>query len=205
MIDIQQIEKELKKRLVYPYRWGRKQEDDWDSRTNFIYKTQNFDDFLSITEGFSQELRDYAMNRWYNFWSAMAVEKIFVQHSDVVANTNPYDKLIDFSIDGIPFDHKTSVFPKNFQHPINNALNDKVALIQWLYKNQSQQGRKHLKNRLFILLYETKNHQHWKLKSEIGELKKIIDVYMDSFSRKKLKTIHPDSEKVYSDIIWFLK
>ena len=32
------IEKELKKRLLYPYKWGRKQNDLYDKLTNFVYK-----------------------------------------------------------------------------------------------------------------------------------------------------------------------
>jgi len=37
-IEINEIETELKKRLKYPYLWGRKQNNDYDHRTNFIYK-----------------------------------------------------------------------------------------------------------------------------------------------------------------------
>ena len=40
------IEKELKKRLGYPYKWGRKQNDEFDKLTNFIYRTPTFEAVL---------------------------------------------------------------------------------------------------------------------------------------------------------------
>ena len=93
----------------------------------------------------------------------------------VIANQNKYDKLIDFRINGIEFDHKTSVLPKGFQKSYQYAKKHKKELTEWLYKNQSQEGRKHLKNRLFIVLYHLKSQQHWKLKAEISLLKKTVD------------------------------
>jgi len=203
-VDLERIERELKKRLSYPYRWGRKQSNSWDYDTNFIYRTYSFASLLKKTEQFSQELRDYAFNRWYNFWSAMAAEDIFASHSNVIANKNSYDKLVDFTINNIPFDHKTSVFPKGFGKSYEYAKENEKELIQWLYDNQSQQGRKHLKNRLFIIMYDT-NNQHWKMKSEIIELKKRIDLYVNNFSPNNLYEFDFNDEKVYSDILWITK
>ena len=182
-MDLLRVERELKKRLPYPYKWGRKQSNSWDSDTNFIYKTYSFELLLKRTKAFSEELTNYALNRWYNFWSAMAAENIFTSHSNIIANKNSYDKLVDFTIDNIPFDHKTSVFPKGFGKPYKYAIENERELIQWLYDNQSQQGRKHLKNRLFIIMYD-ENGQHWKMKSEIIKLKEEIDLYVDNFSLK---------------------
>lgn len=200
-MDLERVERELKKRLPYPYRWGRKQSNSWDSDTNFIYRTYSFESLLRKTAPLNQELRDYALNRWYNFWSAMAVEDIFASHSNIIANKNVYDKLVDFTIDHIPFDHKTSIFPKGFNQSYEYAINNEKELIQWLYENQSQQGRKHLKNRLFIVLYDS-NNQHWKMKSEIMKLKKSIDLYVNNFSTKHLHTFDFGEGKVYSDILW---
>lgn len=204
-MDLQRVERELKKRLDYPYRWGRKQSNDWDQKTNFIYKTYSFEKLLQRTELFNQELRDYALNRWYNYWSAMAAEDIFSQHNNVKANKNIYDKLVDFTIDQIPFDHKTSIFPKGFGKSFKYAKEHKKELIQWLYENQSQEGRKHLKNRLFIVLYNGSTMQHWKMKAEIMQLKLSIDKYMDGFSVKNLCKLDFGDEEVLSDIIWIEK
>jgi len=204
-MDLPRVERELKKRLSYPYRWGRKQSDDWDRLTNFIYTTYSFKSLLKKTERFDRGLKDYALNRWYNFWSAMAVEDIFATHRKVKANINSYDKLVDFTIDNIPFDHKTSVFPRGFGHSYRYARENREELIYWLYMNQSQQGRKHLKNRLFIVLYDGDEFQHWKLKSEIMILKKEIDNYVEDFSEERLSTFNFGEGKIYSDILWIEK
>jgi len=204
-MELSKIECELHKRLDYPYRWGRAQADDWDKRTNFIYSTDLFSDLLARTHSFSPELRDYALNRWYNFWSAMAVEYIFATHRNVLANKNKRDKLIDFSINGISFDHKTSIFPKAYEASLAYALEYKNDLIDWLYKHQSQQGRKHLESRLFVVLYDTHQEAHWKMKAEISLLKEQVDKYVENFDRNNLVTLNFGNGEVYADIIWVLK
>ena len=45
-LDLIQIEGELKKRLTYPYKWGRKQNDEFDRLTNFVYRTSSFEEIL---------------------------------------------------------------------------------------------------------------------------------------------------------------
>ena len=130
---------------------------------------------------------------------------MFAQHPIVKPNLNQYDKLVDFSINGIDFDHKTSVFPKGYGKSLEFAQNNKSDLIIWLYENQSQQGRKHLKNRIFVVLYDSVNNQHWKMKSEIMLLKKEIDKYVNNFSIEKLSKLNFGSGIVLSDIIWVIK
>ncbi|ADV46628.1 hypothetical protein [Nitratifractor salsuginis] len=201
-MDLERVERELRKRLDYPYRWGKKQSDDWDNRTNFIYTTYSFRRLLERTAAFDGALRDYALNRWYNFWSAKAVEYIFSLHGNVEPNINKYDKRVDFYIEGIPFDHKTSVFPKGFKRSYAYARAHEEELIYWLYMNQSQEKRKHLKNRLFVILYDGKDMQHWKLKAYIGFLKHKIDTYMGHFSKNNLHIFDFGEGRVYSDILW---
>ncbi len=203
-MDLQRVENELKKRWRYPYSWGRKQSNDWDYITNFIYKTYSFHSLLRKIENLDQALKNYALNRWYNFWSAMAVEYIFATHPNVIVNKNKYDKLVDFSINGIPFDHKTTVFPKGFHRSFDYAKHNKTELILWLYKNQSQQGRKHLKNRLFIVLYDPKG-EHWKLKAEISYLKNKIDDYVKNFDENNLCRFNLEGNEILSDVIWVEK
>ncbi|HSL90491.1 MAG TPA: hypothetical protein VK870_14400, partial [Ignavibacteriaceae bacterium] len=43
-------ETELKKRLIYSYKWGRKQNDQFDNETNFIYHISSFEDLLKEIE-----------------------------------------------------------------------------------------------------------------------------------------------------------
>ena len=202
------IEKELKKRLAYPYKWGRKQNDEFDKLTNFVYKIFSFEEVLKETEiRFNNDkehknIANYALNRWYNFWSAQAVEKIFCSLPNVKPALDEKDRLVDFTIDGVTFDHKTSIFPKNFPFPIDEAIKKTDELILWFYKHQSQQQRKHLKNRLFIVLYSSTG-DHWKLKAEISWLKERIEKYMEGFNPHYLLKfkLEPEQETL-SDVIW---
>lgn len=204
-MDIKRVEIELRKRLTFPYHWGRRQSDAWDKATRFIYHTYSFRVLLERTEAFSPEMQDYALNRWYNYWSAKAAEDIFAAHPKVQANKNVYDKLVDFKINGIPFDHKTSKFPKNFNKSFDYAQQHKNELIQWLYANQSQEGRHHFSNRLFIVLYDDVAFEHWKMKAEIANLKTTIDHYVATFSVANLASLDFGAGEVLSDIIWVKK
>jgi hypothetical protein len=210
-IDLSQIEKELKKRLAYPYKWGRKQNDEFDKLTNFVYRIPSFDEVLKETESRfrkdkeHQNISNYALNRWYNFWSAQAVEKIFCSLPNVRPALDEKDRLVDFTIDGVTFDHKTSIFPKNFPYPIEEAIKKTDELILWLYKHQSQQQRKHLKNRLFIVLYSA-DGEHWKLKAEISWLKERIEKYMEGFNpHYLLKFPLEKNQETLSDVIWAIR
>ncbi len=199
------LEQALKKRWKYQYKWGRKQTDEWDKLTNFIYNTRTFSALLESIKPFEIDLQNYALNRWYNFWSAKGVEFIFSTHKTVIPNKNRSDKLVDFTINNISFDHKTTVFPKGFGRSIGYAKKHEKEIIEWLYKNQSQEGRKHLKNRLFLILYDSSNHKHWMMKAEISLLKKAIDTYIEDFKKAKLYKLDFGDGLVYSDIIWVIR
>ena len=210
-ISLSQIETELKKRLTYPYKWGRKQNDYFDKISNFVYKISEFDDVIKeINNRFKKDkehknIANYALNRWYNFWSAQAVEKIFCSLPNVKPALDSKDRLVDFTIDNVRFDHKTSIFPKNFTYKIDGAIKRTDELIKWLYKHQSQQQRKHLKNRLFIVLYSS-DEEHWKLKSEISWLKERIEKYMEGFNPHYLLKFQLEKgHYTLADVIWAIK
>jgi hypothetical protein len=206
---LSEIEIQLKKRWAYPYKWLRKQNDQWDAYTNFIYTTPNWEDLIkAISTTVEQhklnkeEAFYYAINRWYNFWSSVAVEVLFCSIPQVIPAKNNKDKLIDFSIHNIPFDHKTSVFPKGFKNNFAYAEANKEQLLYWLYNNQSQQGRKHHANRLFIIVHN-QNGKHWKLKAEISLIQKAISNYVATFEAKQLITLKfSENQTALSDIIW---
>ena len=206
-----EIETELKKRITYPYQWGQRQNDNFDKQTNFIYHTFYFEELLKEIETKFQKDKNYksyfnyTLNRWYNFWSAQAVENIFCSLPNVKPALDNKDRLVDFTIQGVSFDHKTSVFPKNFPYKINDAVKKTDELIKWLYKHQSQQQRKHLRNRLFIVLYDSQD-EHWKLKSEIMWLKERIEKYMVGFNPNYLMKFNLEKDKkTLSDIIWAIR
>ena len=209
--ELLQIQSELQKRLSYPYKWMQKQNDYFDNKTNFIYQIKTFEELLlEIDKRFKSDKNfnsyfNYALNRWFNFWSAFAVEKIFCSLPYVKSAYNHKDRLKDFSIKGITFDHKTTVFPKKFNETIDHAKKTPLTLIKWLYENQSGQKRKHFQNRLFIVLYNS-NGEHWKLKAEILWLKGIIENYLSAFEPSKLFSLELSKEsKTLADIIWAIK
>lgn len=209
--SLETIETQLRFRCQYAYRWGKRQNDLWDKHTQFIYEKFLWEELVEImkwkieTHSFDKnEFFQYAANRWYNFWSAMAVEQIFTEVEGIEPALNPKNRLVDFSLFGINFDHKTSIFPKGFRQTLTYAQAHEEELIYWLYKNQSQESRKHFENRLFLVVY-AQNGTHWKLKSEITWLKSVILNYVATFDASKLKTLDFPTNKAFSDIIWAVK
>ena len=204
-MNINAQEKQLLKRLDYPYIWSTRQFDNWDNKTNFIYDINDFDLLLKKVNKYNSKLFNYTLNRWFNFWSASCIEHIFSSHKIVKKETDIYNRYIDFYIGDTPFDHKTSVYPKYFEYDIDDVKNNKELLIKWLYKNQSQQKRKHLKNRLFVIVYDKNTKEHWKIKAHISQFKNAIFKYLDDFDKSKLCKIKLENNTVYSDIIWIVK
>lgn len=210
-ISLENIENQLRFRCNYPYRWGKKQNDVWDAHTQFIYEISTWEKLIdtikheiAVHHFDKSTFFQYASNRWYNFWSAMAVEHIFMEIEGVKPALNHKDRLVDFSFFGINFDHKTSVFPRGFRQTIDYAQKHEAELLHWLYKNQSQQSRKHLENRLFLIVF-AQNGEHWKLKAEISWLKSIILNYVATFDVSKLKTLEFSTHQAVSTIIWAIK
>ena len=105
-MDLNLIEIELKKRLEFPYKWGMRQNNFYNGKTNFIYKIRNFNELLEyIEDNFKktddfEKIFNYALNRWFNFWSAIAIENIFCSLPNVTPARNK-DRLVDFYIQGI--------------------------------------------------------------------------------------------------------
>ncbi len=216
-ISFKNLERELKKRIVIPYNWkGKKQNNNDDKRSNFIYKSPFFEYIQKKikTENLNF-LSDYILNRWYNYWSAKAVESIFVQHKNITAESDVHNKYSDFSIydenlkKHVKFDHKTTVLPKCFeQEVLDNLENLQIfnkKIIEWLYKNQSQEGRKHWENRFFVILIDSKNKQHWKLKSELVFLHNKISLYLKKFSITDCVTFFYNDKEIYCSVCWIVK
>ena len=121
-VVLEHIENELKKRWPYRDVWFRRQNNIWDNQSNFIYNIQDFEELieriksqLQLNQFDKKEFFYYSLNRWYNYWSARAVEQLFIDQPNVNAVLNEKDRLKDFSIQEISFDLKTTKFPKGFQ------------------------------------------------------------------------------------------
>ncbi len=208
-LNLWEVETQLKKRWPYPDTWFRKQNDIWDRRSNFIYDSYDFDllltkidQVLKTTEFDKKSFLNYALNRWYNYWSARAIEQIFCEQTGVIPAINPKDRLVDFNLKGINFDLKTSVFPRGFGKDLTYAKTYENELINWLYTNQSTGNRYHEANRLFLIVYRA-DGAHYKLKAEISWMRQRIADYVSTFDDSKLVSFSgANSKTVYSDIIW---
>lgn len=199
------MENELKK--LDNYSWQNvKQNDYLDRKTRFIYSIYFYNELLSkIKEAVLNENEaSYAKTRWYNYHSAKITESLFANSPKVKANLNQYDKLVDFSIDGINFDHKGTVFPAKIPYTLKQCFFNKKILIDWLYDNQSSQGRYHIGNRLFIVFYDLKEQKHWRLKSEISLIKNAIQNYLNTFNKDNLITFSKE-KNILSDVIFIIK
>lgn len=201
-IDLNVLEVELKKRCDYPYQWHQPQNDMLDEATSFIYRCHRFEELVEFCKDLEARVRDYAYNRWLNYWSAVAVQEVFSGHRWVRRELNERHKYVDIYIKGIPFDVKTTVLPRHCEDDIATVVEKKRKLIRWLYKHQSKDGRNHFYNRLFLVLYSGADQEHWKLKAEIGFLAEQIKAYLDCFSEQSLERFIVDEREVLSDIIW---
>lgn len=206
MMTLSQIETELKRLNAMPA-WGRKQSDDWDRLSNFVYEMPTYAELQMRLRQLNQSeaFKNYVLHRWFNTLSAMAVERIFAQCAGVLPNRNRYDKLVDFSIQGVTFDHKTTVFPARFPYHIAYAQEHPELLIRWLYDEQSKQGRFHQANRLFLVLWNA-DGEHWRLRAELSKIQTIIANYVAHFDARKLHEITFSNQiTALSDIIWFVQ
>ena len=212
-IDLLALETELKKRTAEPFApWGRKQGVAWDAATRFVYRTPTWDALKTQARAQCpadtnpRDFFNYAANRWFNFWSAQGIEHIFAQLPAVQPNPNRRDRLVDFTLHGIPFDHKTSIFPNRFPASLQFALRHPESLIHWLYQNQSREGRQHFGNRLFIILFDSHSAEHWKLRAELRWLQSKIGWYVRRFDPDALTALSFEREKItLADIIWAIR
>lgn len=207
-MNLEDIQDNLERRLDYPYVWFQKQNNLWDQETRFIYQVKEWDTLLATIKetqacnGFEKvPFFNYAINRWYNFWSAQAVESIFTSLPGFAANPKPLENHYDFKWLGISIDHKTSVFPRGYGENYAFAKANKTHLIHWFYKQQSKGQRYHLNNRLFIVVYDQKG-EHWKLKADLKLLQDAIVSYGSAYTPAIMETFHfEEGKETLADII----
>lgn len=207
MKDLMKLQYELEKAIPYLGQWE-KQNNYQDRLTNFIYKTDNFKEVKRKAEENNVSLR-YTLHRWYNFHTSITAEDLFIKYGAIKEKDTTH-KSIDLYIKEIPYDIKLTVYPFRYNKDVNlHTRSGKNDLIKWLYKNQSQQGRKHLKNRLFIVCKDANNYRislnNLKLKCRFDLIEKGIKTYFNYYGEgqfNKLKVIDDGNEyEVFSDII----
>ena len=102
---------------------------------------------------------------------------MFLGFKIIKIEQNLNHKTIDIYINNKPFDIKLSVFPKKLLKKID-TITDKELCV-WLYKNQSFGDRKHLKNRLFVVVLDQEDPaKSWKVKRQFDVIRKQINLFM---------------------------
>lgn len=195
-ISLADLEIELKKSWNHFADWGKKQNNADDAQTNWIYESPFFEEVFPKIQALEKNLQGYALRRWYNFWSAKAVESMFQLHSSVKPAENAKDRKKDFYWNGIPFDHKTTVFPASFPHSVAFAQKNPETLVTWLYENQSTENRHHAENRFFVVVL------HWKHKAELMRLHALIHQFLHTFSLSQGIKIQHNTKEILAGLIW---
>lgn len=203
MVTKQELHKALS---LLSSKWNR-QNNIYDRRSNFIYYTETVDDCVSKASEMGID-KNYVLHRWYNYHTSKYCENLFVKHG-AKKETNTFHHDIDIYIDDIPYDVKLTVYPAKLEREnifidLNNR-ESKNELIQWMYKNQSQEGRKHLKNRIFIVCNGEDDKEKLAKKSDFDTIEqKIVNYFIFLMSNEPNQLIIEDNGKeyaVYSEII----
>jgi hypothetical protein len=167
--------------------WGRVQDDRWDRLSRFVYRTRSADaarqkaEAAAASAGLGADaiaFVQYTLRRWYCFWGAQLAELLFLGHAGVRPGP-PKHHEVDFTIDGRPFDLKTTEVPRVFAGPVEAWASDPGKLAAWLYQHQSREGRFHTANRLFLVLCDPdRPEEAWRLRGDVRALADAVDGFM---------------------------
>jgi len=188
-------EQEIQRALDYIDAHWQRQNDELDAATKFVYEIDNLDFIITICEKKGIDL-NYALHRWYNFQCARRHEQIFCNNGAVKEQDGRH-KTIDFYINNVPFDLKTSVYPKKFRADADlSKRKDKNELVAWLYQNQSSEGRQHFENRLFLVCEDLRSKSNFKL------IEEKIKAFIDFSNKNGFNKIEFNNKLIISDLIW---
>jgi len=205
MYELDLLEAELKKRTDFPYIWKRINSPALDKETDFIYDFISFD---AVVEKIRWTFRrnqnkddyfNYALNRWYNYHTAIAIENIFCSIPAINSFKNKRGRLKYFKIDDVSFTQKSAVFPSSYPKTILESKKSKENLIKWLYGNDKKGLDRH--HKIFILFYDNHGH-HWKLRAELSWIKRIVETYLGSFDINQLISIKYNDKLILNDVIF---
>jgi len=187
--------------ILLKEKWD-KQTDASDFDTGFIYYCKRYMQVVELAEANDVDLI-VATHRWYNFVCSKAVEEIFCELG-ARAERNVKDKYTDFYINDIPFDVKVSVVPANYPECDLTKRVEKNKLIKWLYENQSQEGRKHDRNRLFIICKGKTYFDSLWMKHDFTKIKAKVKAFLDyTISKNTFNEVELSKNvQVLSDIIY---
>lgn len=139
--------------------------------------------------------------------TSIYTEYLFCEY-DAIHDEDLTNHDIDIYIDGIPYDVKLTVYPVELNnHPYNlKTRQDKNAMISWYYKHQSQQTRKQMLNRIYIVCDAHSQRGKLKMKSDFDLIRTKVQTFMQHVEQNDMNKIEiPDEGKKYrlkSDIVY---
>lgn len=169
-----------------------KQSNILDRKTSFIYDIEDFESFSRVSNLLlsKSEDVDYALHRWVNLQISNYCEALFCKYGAIKVE-NKKDKEKDIFIDNVPFDVKVTNYPNTAYEKFDlKNIEDKNNLAIWFYNNQSQEGRKHLKNRLFVVCNGKDNDEKWKNRINLDLLENKIKGFMNNKEFIKLDVLN---------------
>lgn len=192
-----------------------KQNNNADNKTKFIYRISSYAELMSSSQmkRLTDDEKQYALHRWYNQKTSEICERIFVEYGAIKATENENIRQhTDVYIEGIPFDIKLSVIPRNYEvknlHLDLNKRSDKDVLIRWFYKNQSSEQRECFNNRIFVVCNGKNANQSYMLKQNFDQMDVKIRAFMECYSRQacninELSIVDRNGirRNIYSDVI----
>lgn len=200
------IESDLKRCLNMISSDWKIQDNKNDMSTNFIYNAESLDECLDLIEK-NKVNKDYALHRWYNYYTSVQCEYLFCDYG-AVHEEDKKNHDVDIYINNIPFDVKLTVYPKALsERPFNlRQRTGKNQMIQWFYTHQSQGKRKQLLNRLYVVCDGNNSEENLRMKSDFELLRKYIRSFMNYTSENGFNQIDIIDNQVtyhlYSDIIY---
>ena len=178
-----QLEQDLKKCLSLINADWKMQNNYMDRRSNFIYKFNTLEECLKQIQITGVD-KEYALHRWYNYMTSIACEYLFCEFG-ATHDEDIYNHDVDIYINGIPFDVKLTIYPAKLSHrPYDlKTRSGKNDMIKWYYANQSQQARKQMLNRLYVVCDGKDAYECLIMKSDFSILRQKISAFM-SYSIK---------------------
>lgn len=201
----QKLENDLKQALLLIDSNWSMQNNFYDKRTNFIYSCETLSECLSKIDSLGVD-KNYALHRWYNYKTSVEVEYIFCDYG-AVHETDKYNHDVDIFIENIPFDVKLTVYPKALSsRPYDlNSRDGKNDMIRWFYEHQSQEGRKQILNRLYVVCDGETQNKMIKKKCEFSTIEVKIKDFMNEIKLNGINQLeifdNGKNYRVFSDIV----
>lgn len=184
-----QLENDLKETLSLISPDWKMQNNSLDAETKFIYNMNSLQECLDEIEKPRVD-RDYALHRWYNYMTSIYCEEIFCDYG-AVHEADKYNHDVDIYIGGVPFDVKLTVYPaKLSSRPYDlKKRRGRNELIRWYYENQSQEDRKQMLNRLYVVCDAASAQENMAMKSNFDLMRQKISAYMNYIKEHSLNEI----------------